>query len=146
MKDLFISMGESISVRNFTDGSLRYREMSAIEIAPFIQKIRENGGKVMAYFDLGSMPSEKKNREYHELLDVFEKVTGVRLSRDDFMSQDGPETGDALPNFNFIPTVTDSMSMVAVEYYFSHNEGSSSFDDMFTVCDTGMNFHFFEQV
>lgn len=145
MRDLFISMGEGVSVRNFRDGSLTYRELPTAEIAPLIQKVRENGGKVMAYFDFGSVPSKKKSREYHELLDAFEKVTGVRLSREDFMSRADTETGDTLPNFNFIPTVTDKMNMLAVGYYFERTQGADSFDDWFRVCDTSMSFHFFER-
>lgn len=144
MRDLFISMGEDVSVRNFTDGSLTYREVPTTEIAPLIQKIRDGGGKVMAYFDFGSVPSEKKSREFRELLAAFEKVTGASLSRSDFMAKANPETGDALPNFNFIPTVTQSTNMLSVGYYFEHKEGADSFEDWFRVCDTGMNFHLFE--
>lgn len=147
MRDLFISMGEGVSVRNFTEGSLSYRVLPTAEVAPLIQKVRENGGKVMAYFDFGSVPSKKKSREYRELLDAFEKVTEVRLSQEDFMSGANTETGDTFPNFNFIPTITDKMNMLAVGYYFERNEGAAdSFDDWFSVCDTSMSFHFFERV
>lgn len=145
MKDLFISMGEKVSVRNFVDGTLRHHEMPAPEIAGLIEKTRSSGGKVQAYFDFGSVPSEKKTREFRDLLDAFEKVTGVRLSKNDFKAESDDPTGEGLPNFNFIPTVTEKMNMLAVEYYFSHNQGSDSFDAMFSVCDTGMNFHFFER-
>lgn len=99
----------------------------------------------MAYFNLGSVPSEKKTSEFKDLVAAFEKVTGVRLSTDDFMSKICDETDEKIPNFNFIPTVTDSMDMLAVEYYFSFNEGADSFLDRLTVCDTGMNFHLFER-
>lgn len=148
MRDLFISMGEGISVRNFTDGALTYREIPTADIAPLIQNVRENGGKVMAYFEFGSMPSKKKSREFCELLVAFKKVTGASLSRSDFMAKAHSETGDTLPNFNFIPTVTQTMNMLAVGYYFDRNdanEGADSFEDWFSVCDTGMNFHLFEQ-
>jgi hypothetical protein len=145
MRDLFISMGEKISVRNFTDGSLTYREIPTAEIASLIQKTRDSGAKVMAYFEFGSMPSKKKSREFQELLAAFEKITGAHLSQDDFKAKVNTETGDVLPNFNFIPTVTEDMNMLAVGYYFERNEGADSFEDWFSVCDTSMNFHFFER-
>ncbi len=44
MKDLFISTGEHISVGNFTDGTLTYREVPASEIAPLIEETRARGG------------------------------------------------------------------------------------------------------
>lgn len=144
MRDLFISVGGNVSVKNFTAGSLTYREIPAAEIAQLIQAVRDEGGKIMAYFDFGPVLSKKKSREYRELLEAFEKVTGVSLSRDDFLSQADTETGDIFPNVNFIPTVTDKMNMLAVEYYFTHTAGAESFDSMFTVCDTTMNFHSFE--
>lgn len=145
MKDLFISMGESVSVRNFVEGDVRYRQLEADEVLPLIERVRAQGGKVQGCFEFGSMPSEKKRREFHELRAAFKSMTGAALTTDDFLARAEEEEGETLPNFNFIPAVTDEMSMLAVEYYFVQAPEAKSFDDMFSVCDTGMRFHFFER-
>ena len=144
MKNLFISMGSGISVRNFTDGPLIYRKLEASDIAALVEETRAAGGEVRAYFDFGSVPSEKKKRNFRELLASFEKITGVQLTADDFTAKESPE-GETLPNVNFIPTVTDDMRMLAVEYFFSVREGAEDFLERFEVSDHSMNFHLFER-
>lgn len=145
MKNLFISMGSDISVRNFTDGPLTYRTLAASDVAALVEKTRQAGGKVRAYFEFGSVPSDKKRRNFRELVVAFQKITGVQLTTDDFMVKDGPE-GESLPNFNFIATVTDGTSMLAVEYFFTQREGAKDFLESFEVSDDTMNFHLFEKV
>lgn len=145
MKDLFISMGDRVNVRNFTDGSFAYRSVSASEVQELAQETRSGGGHVRAYFDLGPVPSEKKMREFRELVAAFEKMTGVQLSSDDFFTSEAESSsGDRMPDFNFTPTVTDAMNMLAVEYFFSLSEGAESLKDGLSVADDTMNFHFFE--
>lgn len=144
MKNLFISMGDEISVRNFTDGQLTYRELAASDIAALVEETRTAGGEICAYFEFGSVPSEKKKRNFRELLLAFEKITGVQLTVDDFTAKESPE-GETFPNFNFIPTVTGDMRMLAVEYFFSQREGAEDFLESFEVCDDSMNFHLFEK-
>lgn len=144
MKSLFISMGNDISVRNFTNGPLIYRKLDASDIAALVEQTRAAGGELRAYFDFGSVPSEKKRRDFRELLTAFKAITGVHLTADDFTAKESPE-GEILPNFNFIPTVTDDMRMLAVEYFFSLREGAEDFLDRFEVCDHRMYFHLFEK-
>lgn len=83
-----------------------------------IERVRAQGGKVQGGFEFGSMPSEKKRQEFHELRAAFKSVTGAELTTDDFLARAEEEEGETLPNFNFIPAVTDEMSMLAVEHYF----------------------------
>ena len=145
MKKLFISMGDHISVRNFTDGALMYRELPASDIADLVTETRAAGGKVSACFEFGAVPSKKKKRTFHELLAAFEKVTGVQLTVEDFTVKEQPD-GEVFPNFNFIPTVTDDTRMLAVEYFFSQREGAKDFLESFEVSDHSMNFHLFEKI
>ena len=144
MKNLFISMGDEISVRNFIAGPLTYCELTASDVAALVQETRKADGKVLAYFEFGSVPAEKKRRDFRELVAAFETITGVQLTAEDFTAKIRPK-GETLPNFNFIPTVTDDMSMLAVEYFFTHREGAENFLDSFEVSDHSMNFHFFEK-
>lgn len=39
MKNLFISMGDRVSVRNFVDGPVQYREIPAANIAALVEKV-----------------------------------------------------------------------------------------------------------
>lgn len=73
MKSLFISMGSDISVRNFTNGPLIYRKLHATDIVALVGQTRAAGGELRAYFDFGSVPSEKKCRAFRELLAAFKK-------------------------------------------------------------------------
>ena len=145
MKNLFISMGDSISVRNFMDGALTYRQLTASDIAALVTETRASGSQVSAYFEFGAVPSKKKKRTFHELLAAFKKITGVQLTVEDFTSENGPD-GEVFPNFNFIPTVTDDTRMLAVEYFFSQREGAKDFLENFEVSDHSMNFHLFEKI
>lgn len=144
MKNLFISMGDTINVRNFVAGSFTYREINASDVAALVEKTRSGGGRIRAYFEFGSVPSKKKQRDFRDLVAAFAKITGVQLTVEDFTTQTG-EDCETLPNFNFIPTVTDDMSMVAVEYYFAQREGAKDIFEGFEVCDDSMNFHLFEK-
>ena len=67
MKNLFISMGDAINVRNFATGSLSYCEFNASDVADLVKKTRSGGGKIVAYFEVGSVPSKKKQRDFHDL-------------------------------------------------------------------------------
>ena len=144
MKNLFISMGDTINVRNFAAGSLMYCELSASDVADLVKKTRSGGGQIVAYFEVGSVPSKKKQRDFRDLVAAFAKITGVQLTVDDFTTKASTD-GEILPNFNFIPTVTDDMSMLAVEYYFAQREGAKDFFEGLEVCNDSMNFHFFEK-
>ena len=52
------------------------------------------------------------------------------------------------PNFNFIPTVTEKMSMLVVEYFFTFNDDKDTSDEKFCskISDSAMNFYLFELV
>ena len=144
MKNLFISMGEKISVSNFIAGPLTYSELTASDVAALVQETRKADGKVLAYFEFGSVPAEKKNREFQELISAFKTITGVQLTAEDFTAKICQE-GETLPYLNFIPTITDDMSMLAVEYFFIHRKEAENFPDSFEVYDDSMKFHFFEK-
>lgn len=144
MKNLFISMGDDISVRNFVTGSLTYCELAASDVAALVQETRAAGKKVKAYFDFGPVPSEKKQRTFKELVAAFAKMTGVQLTAEDFTATVDSD-GETLPNFNFIPTVTGDMRMLAVEYFFTPGEGAEAFLERLEVSDDTMNFHLFEK-
>jgi len=147
MKNLFISMGEEIRVRNFVPGSFTYRKLSAEEIAPLIQSIMDNGGELSGYFDFGAVVSAEDTHIFMQLLDTIKFKTGVQLEKMIFkMKRDDDEP---FPNFNFMPTVTDNQSMLVIEYYFSMDTakalGEDNFGDFSTVSKTSMDFHLFEK-
>ena len=137
-------MGEKISIHNFIAGPLTYSELTASDVAALVQETRKADGKVRACFEFGSVPAEKKNREFRELVAAFKTITGVQLTAEDFTAKIRPE-GGTIPNFNFIPTVTNDMSMLAVEYFFIHRKEAENFLDSFEVSDDSMKFHFFEK-
>ncbi|TLP42155.1 hypothetical protein FDK21_20195 [Cohaesibacter sp. CAU 1516] len=147
MKNLFINMGSSISIRSLVKGKLNIREFSADEVASFIATTRKQGGKTIGHFELGSVPSTEKERNFHQLLVAFEVMTGTRLTRDDFFS-DPVGDGELMPNFNYVPRVNETSSMLVVEYYFemdmdrfAENDGGK---DVFSVSQDHMDFYLFE--
>lgn len=144
MKNLFISMGDAINVRNFVAGSLTYSEINASDVAALVEGTRSGGGRIRAYFEFGSVPSKKKQRDFRDLVAAFAKITGVQLTAADFTTEACVD-GETLPNFNFVPTVTDDMNMLAVEYYFAQREGAKDLFEGLEVCDDSMNFHLFEK-
>lgn len=146
MKDLWISMGDDISIRNFVEGSFTCRKLSATEAANLIRNTVEQGCELSAYFDFGAVPSKKKVRTFKQLLSAFHGITGVELDPQIFEMKS--EDGEAFPNFNFISTVTDTQDMLVVQYYFSMDEleeTEKSIDALFHVATSPMHFHLFSR-
>lgn len=141
VKDLFIKMGDHINVGSFPEGGFKHIKLSADKIGHLIDETKRCGGKVRACFDFGSVPSEEKYRDFADLLAAFEKMTGVRLSKDDFFFQ--TKNDHSLPNFDFVGEVSERMQMLVVRYYYAHQSGAKTFDDMLKVCDDTMHFHLF---
>ena len=118
MKDLFISFGSSICVQNFVEGPLYCKELQPDEVAGIIATTRAEGGKIKGYYDFSSELSEEEDQRLQQLLVAFETATGTRLSNDCFYYEcDEDDDDDQLPIINFVPTVTETCSMLVVEYF-----------------------------
>lgn len=146
MKDLWISMGDEVSIRNFVEGPLSYRKLSTAEAANLIRSTVEQGCELSAYFDFGAVPSKKKVRTFNQLLSAFHGLTGVELDPQIFkMKRDDDEP---FPNFNCFSTVTDTQDMLVVEYYFSMDwkkDSERPIDAIFQVATSPMHFHLFSR-
>ncbi len=100
-KDLFISMGSTLHVRNFVEGPSSYRRLSGPEVAALVEDVEQGEGRIVGCFEFGAVPSDKKRREFHQLLDAFRATTTVKLAPLDFMVES--EDGETLPNINCPP-------------------------------------------
>jgi len=149
MKDLFISMGSEIHVRNFPNGDFLCKKISAQEVGTLIKSVIDNRKKLIGCFDFGSVPSEKNSRDFQQLLNSFKIMTGVQLEKSIFAMQRDNEDDCVIPNFNFITTITDEMNMLAVEYYFSDSSDSkadvSDLLSRLVVSDSSMDFYLFQK-
>lgn len=135
-------MGDDVSIRNFIEGPLTYRKLSASEAATLIQNTVEQGCELSGYFDFGAVASKKKVRTFKQLLSAFHGITGVELDPQIFqMKRDDDEP---FPNFNCFSTVTDTQDMLVVEYYFSMDwkkDSEKPIDAIFHVSTSSMHFH-----
>ena len=151
MKDLFISFGSSICVQNFVEGPLYCKELQPDEVAGIIATTREKGGKIKGYYDFSSELSEEEDRRLQQLLVAFETATGTRLSNDCFYYEcdedEDEEDDDQLPIINYVPTVTETCSMLVVEYFIQCTileDGQISKPSNPYAAD-GMSFYLFER-
>lgn len=143
MKNLWISMGENIHIRNLVEGAFLYQKLSAEEVSAIVQGVVDSGGELSGCFDFGSVASKKKTQTFKQLLKAFKSVTGVELEKQIFaMKRDDDEP---FPNFNFIPTVTNKQDMLVVEYYFNMDisklSSDLSIDKISSVSNSSMDFH-----
>ncbi|WP_319412642.1 hypothetical protein [uncultured Cohaesibacter sp.] len=147
MKDLFISMGSFICVQNFVAGPIKCTPLQPDEVASIIASTRAEGGKIKGYFNFSSELSEEEDRRLHQLLVEFEAATGTRLSKDDFF-YDCDEDGDQFPRINYVPTVTETCSMLVVEYLIKYRPNrdlkESGLSDRYAVSADGLSFCLFE--
>ncbi|WP_319413640.1 hypothetical protein [uncultured Cohaesibacter sp.] len=147
MKDLFISMGSFICVQNFVEGPLQCKTLQPDEVASIIATTRAEGGKIKGYFDFSSELSEEEDQRLHQLLVAFKAATGTRLSEDDFF-YDSDEEDDQFPRINYVPTVTDTCSMLVVEHFIPYRPDEdlkeSGLSDRYAVSADGMSFCLFE--
>lgn len=139
-------MGDDVSIRNFIEGPLTYRKLSALEAANLIRKTVEQGCELSAYFDFGAVASKKKVKTFRQLLSAFHGITGLELDPQIFkMKRDDDEP---FPNFNCFSTVTDAQDMLVVEYYFSmelEKLVEKPVDAISSVSDSNMDFHLFSR-
>ena len=147
MKDLFISMGSFICVQNFVEGPLQCKTLQPDEVASVIASTRAEGGKIKGYFDFNSELSEEEDQRLHQRLVAFEAATGTRLSEDAFFYE-CDEDDDHFPRINYVPTVTDTCSMLVVEYFIPYRpdedlKGSAS-SNQYAVSAAGLSFCLFE--
>ncbi|WP_319567935.1 hypothetical protein [Cohaesibacter marisflavi] len=147
MKDLFISMGSFICVQNFVAGPLQCKTLQPDEIASVIATTRAEGGEITGYFNFSSELSDEEDRRLYQLLVEFEAATGTRLSKDAFF-YDCDEDGDQFPRINYVPTVTETCSMLVVEYLIEYRPDEdikeSGLSDRYAVSADGMSFCLFE--
>ena len=147
MKDLFISMGSFICVQNFIAGPLQCTPLQPDEVANIIATTRAEGGKIKGCFDFSSELSEEEDQRLHQLLVAFETATGTRLSKDAFF-YDCDEDGEQFPRINYVPTVTETCSMLVVEYLIPYTPNKdlkgSELSDRYAVSADGMYFYLFE--
>lgn len=147
MKDLYISMGSEIHVRNFGSQNFSFRKIAAEEVKTIIQSTLESDFQVKGYFEFGSVPSKKKDQEFLEILSVFQKIVDMEIDNKTFFHEDSEDATKFFPNFNFISTVDDKTRMLVVEYYFSLDSEkffASEEDKGFSVSDSSMDFYLFE--
>lgn len=147
MKDLFISMGSVICVQNFVVGPLQCKTLQPDEVASIIATTRAEGGKIKGCFDFSSELSEEKYRRLHQFLVAFETATGTRLCKDDFFYE-CDEDGEQFPRTNYVPTVTDTCSMLVVKYLIEYRPikdlKESGPSDRYEVSADGLSFCLFE--
>ncbi|SNY90278.1 hypothetical protein SAMN04515647_0432 [Cohaesibacter sp. ES.047] len=146
MKDLFISFGSSICVQNFVEGPLYCKELQSDEVAGIIATTRAEGGKIKGYYDFSSELSEEEDRRLQQLLVAFETATGTRLTNNDFYYE-CDEDGDQFPIINYVPTVTETCSMLVVEYFIQCSilEDGQIFKPSNPYAADGMSFYLFEK-
>ncbi|WP_319412635.1 hypothetical protein [uncultured Cohaesibacter sp.] len=152
MKDLFISMGSDVCVQNFVGSTVQCRELQPDEVAGVIAATREQGGEITGFYKFASELSDENEHNFRQILVAMEAITGTRLNRECFFSDwdDDDDDDDGFPNINYMRTVTDTQSMLVVEYYFqldlTDRDGELRKGEHFSVSTDYMTFYLFEHV
>ncbi|WP_319531129.1 hypothetical protein [uncultured Cohaesibacter sp.] len=146
MKNLCINMRSTISVRNFSEGMISCKEITAEQVASFIASARRDNAEIMGLYDFGTEITDQRCQDLRDLLVAFETVTGTYLSEDAFF-EEPDEDGDAFPIVDCTSMVNETCSMLVVEYYFTFNcnVNSLNFRDSISVTHDDMVFYLFER-
>jgi len=130
---MILSLGE-MSMENLPDGGIRIVAFGDDAARDLLQQ----EGKIRGTFGFGSVPSERKDTTFRDILSAIQVRTGVQIDPAIFFIRDGDMQ---FPVPSQILRISREAPMLHVSYGFTMEPGKSLFEGMKVTPDT-LSFRF----